>query len=570
LLSGVVVSGLVVVAGSLLTDVPGAAPPEAAALDVPPGSEFDREKEDRQAELPQVEESPAPAEAPRVAAPERDDLASLEGSDTSPARQPETGQAEGALPAPREGKEAADVMVEPETPVTPGTQAPAPTAPGAERKPVVPDAAVPAPEAGAAQGDLAPPDADTGSADVAVSEDTPVTSDRQAAAPAAPEAETGIDVETDPVEVPQTGGAQDPMQAPRADAPAADVAGTGPAPAGSDPSQAPQAPRPEDDIASVPDPVRAPRADAPDTGGAASGEAGISADPAQPRAPDVGETSAFPDPEAPEPAEEEPSGTIGDLAENVTTERLPAIGTDEPSDQAEGDAAADPDPSRGALARNAVAFEAPEGKPLMSIVLIDDGDSPVGLEALKNFPFPISIAIDARQADATDLAKRYRDAGFEVLAMAGLPENADARDAEVAMQAHLDAVPGAVAVLEGGETGLQASRAASKQLAPILLDTGHGLVMRPNGLDTARKLIAREGVPARTIFRDFDGEGQTARVIRRFLDQAAFKAGQVEDGVIMLGRLRAETISALLLWGLQDRATRVALAPVSAVLRAGE
>jgi len=30
--------------------------------------------------------------------------------------------------------------------------------------------------------------------------------------------------------------------------------------------------------------------------------------------------------------------------------------------------------------------------------------------------------------------------------------------------------------------------------------------------------------------------------------------------------LRADTVSALLLWGLQDRANRVALAPVSAVL----
>ena len=37
----------------------------------------------------------------------------------------------------------------------------------------------------------------------------------------------------------------------------------------------------------------------------------------------------------------------------------------------------------------------------------------------------------------------------------------------------------------------------------------------------------------------------------------------------MLGRVRPDTISALLLWGLQDRAERVALAPVSAVLTQG-
>ena len=56
---------------------------------------------------------------------------------------------------------------------------------------------------------------------------------------------------------------------------------------------------------------------------------------------------------------------------------------------------------------------------------------------------------------------------------------------------------------------------------------------------------------------------------RRCLDQAAFRAGQ-EDGVVMLGRLREETISALMLWALQDRAAQVALVPVSGVLRTQE
>ena len=73
-------------------------------------------------------------------------------------------------------------------------------------------------------------------------------------------------------------------------------------------------------------------------------------------------------------------------------------------------------------------------------------------------------------------------------------------------------------------------------------------------------------MPAAAIFRDFDSKGQTSTVIRRFLDQAAFKAG-IEGSVIMMGRMRPETISALLVWGLQDRASQVALAPVSAVLK---
>ena len=31
----------------------------------------------------------------------------------------------------------------------------------------------------------------------------------------------------------------------------------------------------------------------------------------------------------------------------------------------------------------------------MAIVLIDDGSSPIGIEALQSFPYPLSFAIDA-------------------------------------------------------------------------------------------------------------------------------------------------------------------------------
>ena len=300
-------------------------------------------------------------------------------------------------------------------------------------------------------------------------------------------------------------------------------------------------------------------------------------------APDV---AAEPEAAAEEAAEAEPGAasdpeadsTIGDLAQDVTTGRLPSVGVEAepeetaaatPEAEAEAEAAEDPaEDTRPPLERFAAEFENPEGKPLMAIVLIDDGTSPIGFEALADFPYPISFAVDVTAPGAAQTAAKYRAAGLEVLAMTDLPETADARNTEVAMQTYLSAVPEAVAVMEGTGTGLQSNREAAEQLAPILRDSGHGLVMFPNGLNTAQKLIAREGVPSATVFRDFDAKGQNATVIRRFLDQAAFRAGQEDGGVIMVGRLRADTISALLLWGLQDRASSVALAPVSAVLLA--
>jgi hypothetical protein len=453
---GSVVSGAVLGAASLFTEVPGVKPPETTAVGVPAGSEFDQSREDREAELPEAGDSPDAGDTPKVSAPEPDDLSSLEGADTDPAAQPETGTAEGKLSEPDAGDENAGVEVDSDSPVLPSPQA---------------------------------------------------------MAPEAPEGEADLSISTDPAQ---------PQQ---------------PAVEGS---------------AFPSDEAREPE---PSTG---AGEAD-----AQPRtevtSPSDGEAEAAPE-------EEARDGTIGDMAEGVTTNRLPSVGQDPEQEQEEAVDKAAPD--LPPLKAYAAEFDNPEDQPLMSIVLIDDGSSPIGFEALASFPYPLSFAIDAEWPGATEAAAKYRAAGFEVLAMADLPAGATASGAEVAMQAYLNAVPEAVAILEGTETGLQSSREAAEQLAPILLESGHGLVMHPKGLNTAQKLLSREGVNAASVFRDFDAKGQDATVIRRFLDQAAFKAGQEEGGVIMLGRMRAETVSALLLWGLQDRASRVALAPVSAILRA--
>lgn len=221
------------------------------------------------------------------------------------------------------------------------------------------------------------------------------------------------------------------------------------------------------------------------------------------------------------------------------------------------------------LARYAQPFKNPEGKPLMSIVLMDDGvdldTAEIGLPALSSFPYPVSFAVDVRLVDAAKRMARYRAEGFDVLAMLDLPKGAQPSDAEVSLSVALNGSPEIVGVLEGIGEGLQGSRAVADQVTGILKASGHGLVTQNKGLNSMPKLAVKEGVHAAHVFRDFDGAGQKIRVIRRFLDQAAFKAGQ-EGGVIMLGRLRPETIEALLVWGLADRAGSVALAPVSAVL----
>ncbi|TNJ46792.1 divergent polysaccharide deacetylase family protein [Phaeobacter sp. B1627] len=223
------------------------------------------------------------------------------------------------------------------------------------------------------------------------------------------------------------------------------------------------------------------------------------------------------------------------------------------------------DPASAApFRKNAEPSDAPPGLPMMSIVLIEE-EGAVGAEALEQFPYPLTFAIDPADPRATERMKARRAAGFEVMILADLPREASAQDAETALPIWFDRLPEAMGVLEGIETGVQGNRELADQISAIAADAGYGLVFQDNGLNTVQKMALRDGVPAGVVFRDFDGAGQDPRAMRRFLDQAAFRAGQ-EGAVVMLGRLKPDTISALLIWGLQDRASRVSLVPVSASL----
>ena len=513
--TGIVVSGVVAGAVSLTSPLPKTRTPEATALDVPAGSEFDQSREDREADLPMLDPTPEGAGAPKVAAPEPDDLSAMEDADTTPAGQPETGGGEDGMAAPGSGDASPGVEVESESPVLPSPQALVPDAPASEEDlSISTEPAQPVqPAIESESGAFAKPEA-------------------------APEAETAPQAEPAPETAPE----------PEAGSAAQEEAD----------AEAEAAPEVADVPAEEASPEMAETPTAPDAGDSAP-------DDDAKAAPQTQEDDA--------PA---PSGTIDNLAPGVTTDRLPSLrpapeGAESDASEApdaETGEAAEAEDTRPPLERFAAPFENPEGKPLMSIILIDDGEGPVGPSALADFPYPISVAVDASWNGALQRARAYRAAGLEVLAMADMPENATAGDTEVAMQAFLNAVPEAVAVMEAPGNELQSNRPASQQLAEILLASGHGLVMFPEGLNTSQRLAAKAGVPSAAVFRDFDAQGQDGSAIRRFLDQAAFRAGQEENGVIMVGRLRPDTISALLLWGLQDRANRVALAPVSAVLLA--
>ena len=200
-------------------------------------------------------------------------------------------------------------------------------------------------------------------------------------------------------------------------------------------------------------------------------------------------------------------------------------------------------------------------------MLLDSGAADLDRAQLAALPFAVSFVIDPLMPDAAAAAAIYRGAGQEVLMLAtGIPAGATPADLEQTFQAHANVLPEAVAVLDLVDGGFQNDRPLATQVVPILKSQGRGLLTYDKGLNAADQVARREALPAATIFRSLDAEGEAAGLIRRYLDRAAFKAAQ--DGrVVVLGQTRPETIAALLEWAVEGRAAAVALAPASVVMR---
>ena len=532
-------------------------PPKAAATQAPEASER------RDADL--VEAAPS---LPTNSGTE--DASPVAVLDTNPGSRPVVATAEGASPG--DMSQGAGVQSLPQVPstVTAETESGvAPNAPAQEQGPVVSTetAAVPAPPVSTES----------------TTESVPMESlpQPEQAAPSQGASGTGdtttVRVGTKITEAPGMGADSPAVEA--ADTETADA--TQPAATQADASQ----PRPG---------ITAPVVASPSGSGSLGPEIGtapvatalpsISATAVTPSQPEGGEAQAEVDPSqqesaaalvADEEADEqqlasaEGATTGGELGARLGTRVVPLTERSSTPTLIAGDDAA---PSEAVLAEgkpfesNAEAFVALDNRPLMSIVLIDDAAA-IGAEALQDFPYPLTFAISPQDPKAAEKMKARRAAGFEVLILADLPREATPQDAETAMGVWMQQLPQAVGILEGVDTGFQGNRPLADQMVAVMKATGYGMVTQNSGLNTVQKLALRDGMPAGVVFRDFDGAGQNPRAIRRFLDQAAFRARQ-EGAVIMLGRLRPDTISALLLWGLQDRASQVGLAPISAGLKA--
>jgi len=522
-------------------------------------------------EMEPAEPEPAPRSAPEVVPAPEDDSTAPETAPDTEADAAEDAGPPAAEMAPEAASEAPQVEPAPDTEDAPGIGTPTDAAPDEAGRDaaVVPDTPETTPVTGGA-GDTTETRADESVAALALDDD-PTTQD----APTAPAPEAGGAAEEaapEPVAPPApepdpraTTGIEVPDGAPEIlppeEAPLPDGNGD---PAPEVDQAAPAMPVEE---APTPDPAPDPAPDdvpemAPEIAPEIAPEAEPPTDMADAPTPaaDVPEVVSEPEADAPAP-DDETEAEAEDPSETVVTGRLPAIGAAPVADMPE----AAPVP---ALIRNAIAFAGAGDQPLLAILLLDTGGERAAVGDLGNLPFPVTVAVDAGATDAEEAIAFYRDQGAEIMLTVPLPEGATAMDVEVSVEAYGPLLADAAAVLVEEDLGFQTLGDGAVQLGVNLAESGHGFVSYPAGLNTGHKAVLKEGVKAGLVFRDLDGAGQEGPVIRRFLDNAAFRARN-EERVIVVARTRAETVQALLEWSLGTRAQTVTLAPISAVLEGG-
>ena len=115
--------------------------------------------------------------------------------------------------------------------------------------------------------------------------------------------------------------------------------------------------------------------------------------------------------------------------------------------------------------------------------------------------------------------------------------------------------PQTVVVMDLETNGFQDDRSLSTQVVAVIKAMGLGLLTYDRGLNPSDQVARREGLPSCDDLRELDAQSESAPLIRRYLDRAAFKAAQ-EGRVVVLGSTNLETITALMEWAVEGRGLR--------------
>lgn len=265
------------------------------------------------------------------------------------------------------------------------------------------------------------------------------------------------------------------------------------------------------------------------------------------------------------------AGVAGRVVPGVTILRLPGTsgtGTANAGPDKGAQAAAE----AGPLRQYAASFTNPDNKPLLGILIFDQGVDGGGLDpaALASLPFPVTIAVDPQRGDASAVAASYHAAGAEVAILAGdLPDGSTASDVEVAYQAFTAALPDSVALVGKPGSPMVTGGLAAEHIAALLAADGRGLITYDAGLNDGRRAATKAGLPNAVIDKVLAVTDDNSGTVGRELDRAAFMAAQKGAAVIALPST-PEAVTSLVAWATGPSAKSVAVAPVSAVMVKGK
>ncbi len=286
-----------------------------------------------------------------------------------------------------------------------------------------------------------------------------------------------------------------------------------------------------------------PAEDAPaDVDVPAEGEAGV----AEAETPSKGAV----DGDAAEPATPEPTADPAVAGEAGTLEAEPA-----------------PEVAPGALGQFATAFDYSGPNALLAVVLVDAGASGLDIAKLAEIGMPLTIGIPSDVPDAQERTAAYRDAGFEVVAIApkagvgAFRKGQNSEEAPLQLEAIFSAVPQAVAVMDppGGE--LPKDNQLVRAVLAALVPSGHALLTQSGGFNSVGDLASEVGVYSQTVMRQIDN----VDAVNFAMSRAALQAGKIGAAVIMADT-SPEMVKEVVQWLLSPSARTIALAPVSATV----
>ena len=203
--------------------------------------------------------------------------------------------------------------------------------------------------------------------------------------------------------------------------------------------------------------------------------------------------------------------------------------------------------------------------PYMSIILVDIGSAGVSQSDLLKETMPLTFAIDGSRSDANRVAGDYRAAGFEIITLLNEDVVADlttADDAIVTVQAYLDAVPMALAIVDAPSARLQKNRRFFDPVLASIANVSPGFLTYKGGLGTAATATQDAGLPTGVITRYLDETYQSPSIIKRAIDRTTVEAAK-NGAAILMAVATPAVLQGIAQWADTSAASKVELVPVS-------